>query len=50
MSLYFRLLDDLEKWLKEVETALASEDLGKDVTTVQVAYWHGAWWWSKTRG
>jgi hypothetical protein len=38
MSLYFRLLDDLEKWLKEVETALASEDLGKDLTSVQVCY------------
>ena len=36
MSLYFRLLEDLEKWLKEVETALASDDVGKDLGSVQV--------------
>ena len=36
MALYFRLLDDLEKWLKEVETALASDDVGKDLGSVQV--------------
>ena len=41
MSLYFRLLEDLEKWLKEVETALASDDVGKDLGSVQVCVWVG---------
>ena len=36
MSLFFRLLDDLEKWLKEVEAALATDDVGKDLAGVQV--------------
>ena len=36
MAIYFRLLDDLEKWLKEVETALATDDVGKDLVSVQV--------------
>ena len=42
MSLYFRLLEDLEKWLQEVETALASDDVGKDLGSVQV--------WDQRRG
>ena len=35
-AFYFRLLDDLERWLKEVEAALATDDVGKDLASVQV--------------
>jgi len=35
-AFYFRLLDDLERWLKEVESALATDDVGKDLASVQV--------------
>lgn len=32
--MYNRQCDDIESWMDEVETQLASEDHGKDVTSV----------------
>ncbi|XP_013777045.2 LOW QUALITY PROTEIN: spectrin beta chain, non-erythrocytic 1-like [Limulus polyphemus] len=32
---FYQILDDLEKWMDEVETQLQSEDHGRDLTTVQ---------------